>query len=102
MDRPQLACSIGTVLIYQALGVGGVAENLTWEVFLATTPIEQAEQGVDYFTIHAGVRLAHVPLTAGPVTGIARAAAPSWLCALGASPGELYEGRRKLRHLPRC
>jgi len=61
---------IGTVPIYQALEkVGGVAEDLTWEVFRDTL-IEQAEQGVDYFTIHAGVRLAYVPLTAKRVTGI--------------------------------
>lgn len=61
---------IGTVPIYQALEkVGGVAEDLTWEVYRDTL-IEQAEQGVDYFTIHAGVRLAYVPLTANRVTGI--------------------------------
>ena len=61
---------IGTVPIYQALEkVNGKAEDLTWEVFRDTL-IEQAEQGVDYFTIHAGVRLAHVPLTAERVTGI--------------------------------
>ena len=61
---------IGTVPIYQALEkVGGVAEDLTWEVF-ADTLVEQAEQGVDYFTIHAGVRLPFVPLTASRVTGI--------------------------------
>ncbi|MGB5948274.1 MAG: phosphomethylpyrimidine synthase ThiC [Parvibaculum sp.] len=61
---------IGTVPIYQALEkVDGIAENLTWEVFRDTL-IEQAEQGVDYFTIHAGVRLAYVPLTARRVTGI--------------------------------
>ncbi|MBX3483438.1 phosphomethylpyrimidine synthase ThiC [Phenylobacterium sp.] len=61
---------IGTVPIYQALEkVNGVAEDLTWEVFRDTL-VEQAEQGVDYFTIHAGVRLAYVPLTAGRVTGI--------------------------------
>ena len=61
---------IGTVPIYQALEkVGGIAEALTWEVFRDTL-IEQAEQGVDYFTIHAGVRLAHIPLTAERVTGI--------------------------------
>ena len=61
---------IGTVPIYQALEkVGGVAEDLTWEVFRDTL-IEQAEQGVDYFTIHAGVRLAYIPLTARRVTGI--------------------------------
>lgn len=61
---------IGTVPIYQALEkVGGVAEDLTFDVF-ADTLIEQAEQGVDYFTIHAGVRLPFVPLTANRVTGI--------------------------------
>ena len=61
---------IGTVPIYQALEkVGGVPEKLDWEVFRDTL-VEQAEQGVDYFTIHAGVRLAHVPLTASRVTGI--------------------------------
>jgi len=61
---------IGTVPIYQALEkVNGIAEDLTWEVFRDTL-IEQAEQGVDYFTIHAGIRLAHVPLTANRVTGI--------------------------------
>jgi phosphomethylpyrimidine synthase len=61
---------IGTVPIYQALEkVDGVAEELTWEVFRDTL-VEQAEQGVDYFTIHAGVRLAHIPLTADRVTGI--------------------------------
>ena len=61
---------IGTVPIYQALEkVDGVPEDLTWELFRDTL-IEPAEQGVDYFTIHAGVRLAHVPLTAGRVTGI--------------------------------
>lgn len=61
---------IGTVPIYQALEkVNGIAEDLTWEVFRDTL-IEQAEQGVDYFTIHAGVRLAYVPLTAERVTGI--------------------------------
>ena len=61
---------IGTVPIYQALEkVGGVPEKLTWEIFRDTL-IEQAEQGVDYFTIHAGVRLAYIPLTAKRVTGI--------------------------------
>ncbi len=61
---------IGTVPIYQALEkVGGIAEDLTWEVYRDTL-IEQAEQGVDYFTIHAGVRLPYVPLTAKRVTGI--------------------------------
>jgi phosphomethylpyrimidine synthase len=61
---------IGTVPIYQALEkVGGKAEDLTWEIFRDTL-IEQAEQGVDYFTIHAGVRLAYVPMTAKRMTGI--------------------------------
>jgi phosphomethylpyrimidine synthase len=61
---------IGTVPIYQALEkVGGIAEDLTWEIFRDTL-IEQAEQGVDYFTIHAGVRLPYIPLTAKRVTGI--------------------------------
>ena len=61
---------VGTVPIYQALEkVKGVAEDLTWEVFRDTL-IEQAEQGVDYFTIHAGVRLKYVPLTIERVTGI--------------------------------
>ena len=61
---------IGTVPIYQALEkVGGKAEDLTWEIYRDTL-IEQAEQGVDYFTIHAGVRLRYVPLTANRVTGI--------------------------------
>ena len=61
---------IGTVPIYQALEkVNGKSEDLTWEIFRDTL-IEQAEQGVDYFTIHAGVRLQYVPLTAERVTGI--------------------------------
>ncbi|WP_343562616.1 phosphomethylpyrimidine synthase ThiC [Kiloniella sp. b19] len=61
---------IGTVPIYQALEkVNGIAEDLTWEVFRDTL-IEQAEQGVDYFTIHAGVRLHMVPMTVNRVTGI--------------------------------
>ncbi|MGF1613520.1 MAG: phosphomethylpyrimidine synthase ThiC [Gammaproteobacteria bacterium] len=61
---------IGTVPIYQALEkVDGKAEELTWEIFRDTL-IEQAEQGVDYFTIHAGVRLAHIPLTVNRLTGI--------------------------------
>ncbi len=61
---------VGTVPIYQALEkVNGVAEDLTWEIFRDTL-IEQAEQGVDYFTIHAGVRLRYIPLTASRVTGI--------------------------------
>ncbi|MGR8927245.1 phosphomethylpyrimidine synthase ThiC (plasmid) [Rhizobium leguminosarum] len=61
---------IGTVPLYQALEkVNGIAEDLTWEVYRDTL-IEQAEQGVDYFTIHAGVRLAYIPLTVNRVTGI--------------------------------
>lgn len=61
---------IGTVPIYQALEkVNGIAENLTWEIFRDTL-IEQAEQGVDYFTIHAGVLLRYVPMTAKRLTGI--------------------------------
>src|SRR6266849_5482216 len=61
---------IGTVPIYQALEkVGGKAEDLTWEIFRDTL-VEQAEQGVDYFTIHAGVRLPYIPLTAKRTTGI--------------------------------
>ena len=61
---------IGTVPIYQALEkVGGKAEELTWEIFRDTL-IEQAEQGVDYFTIHAGVLLRYIPMTAKRVTGI--------------------------------
>ena len=61
---------IGTVPLYQALEkVDGVAENLTWEIYRDTL-IEQAEQGVDYFTIHAGVRLHYIPLTVNRVTGI--------------------------------
>jgi phosphomethylpyrimidine synthase len=61
---------VGTVPIYEALEkVGGRAEELTWEIFRDTL-VEQAEQGVDYFTIHAGVRLAYIPLTARRTTGI--------------------------------
>lgn len=61
---------VGTVPIYQALEkCGGIAEELTWELYRDTL-IEQCEQGVDYFTVHAGVRLAHIPLTADRVTGI--------------------------------
>ena len=61
---------IGTVPIYQALEkVGGVAEDLTWDIYRDTL-VEQAQQGVDYFTIHAGVRLAYIHLTAKRVTGI--------------------------------
>src|SRR5436305_13572288 len=61
---------IGTVPIYQALKkVDGKAEELTWEIFRDTL-IEQAEQGVDYFTIHAGVRLPFIPMTAKRMAGI--------------------------------
>src|SRR6185295_1565277 len=61
---------IGTVPIYQALEkAGGRPEDLTWEIYRDTL-IEQAEQGVDYFTVHAGVRLRYIPLTAKRVTGI--------------------------------
>ncbi|HEX7337470.1 MAG TPA: phosphomethylpyrimidine synthase ThiC, partial [Gemmatimonadales bacterium] len=64
------AVPIGTVPIYQALEkVGGVAEELTWEIYRDTL-IEQAEQGVDYFTVHAGVLLRYIPLTARRMTGI--------------------------------
>uniref|UniRef100_A0A383VEH7 Uncharacterized protein n=1 Tax=Tetradesmus obliquus TaxID=3088 RepID=A0A383VEH7_TETOB len=61
---------VGTVPIYQALEkAGGVVENITWELFRETL-MEQAEQGVDYWTIHAGVLLRHIPLTANRITGI--------------------------------
>jgi phosphomethylpyrimidine synthase len=64
------AVPIGTVPIYQALEkVGGVPEDLTWEIYRDTL-VEQAEQGVDYFTVHAGVLLRYIPLTAGRMTGI--------------------------------
>jgi phosphomethylpyrimidine synthase len=67
---------IGTVPIYQALEkVGGKAEELTWEIYRDTL-IEQFEQGVDYFTVHAGVLLRYVPLTARRVTGIVSRGAP--------------------------
>ena len=70
--------AIGTVPIYQALEkVDYRAEALTWEIFRDTL-IEQAEQGVDYFTIHAGVLLRYVPLTAKRVTGIVSRGARSW------------------------
>ncbi len=69
---------IGTVPIYQALDkTGGIAEDLTWEMFRDTL-VEQAEQGVDYFTIHAGVLLRYVPLTAIALPASSHAAAPSW------------------------
>ena len=60
---------VGTVPIYRLEKVGGIAEDLTWEIFKDTL-IEQAQQGVDYFTIHAGVLLEYVPLTAKRITGI--------------------------------
>lgn len=70
---------VGTVPIYQALEkVKGKAEDLTWEIYRDTL-IEQAEQGVDYFTIHAGVLLRYIPLTAKRVTGIVSRGAPSSL-----------------------
>jgi phosphomethylpyrimidine synthase len=69
---------IGTVPIYQALEkVDGKAEDLTWEIFRDTL-IEQAEQGVDYFTIHAGVLLRYVPLTADRMTGIVSRGGSIW------------------------
>ena len=81
---------IGTVPIYQALEkVGGVAEDLTWEIFRDTL-IEQAEQGVDYFTIHAGVRLPTSRSTAKRVTGIvARGGSIMAKWCLSAPQGEL-------------
>ncbi|AOW47580.1 phosphomethylpyrimidine synthase ThiC [Acetobacter ascendens] len=84
---------IGTVPLYQALEkVGGDVSKLSWEVFRDTL-IEQAEQGVDYFTIHAGVRLQHVPLTANRVTGIVSRGGSimaSW-CLNGHRESFLYE-----------
>ncbi|WP_215753955.1 phosphomethylpyrimidine synthase ThiC [Acetobacter sp. P5B1] len=84
---------IGTVPLYQALEkVGGEVSKLSWEVFRDTL-IEQAEQGVDYFTIHAGVRLQHVPLTANRVTGIVSRGGSimaSW-CLNGHRESFLYE-----------
>ena len=84
MDYPQLARAIGTVPIYQALEkVNGVAEDLTWEVYRDTL-IEQCEQGVDYFTIHAGVRLAYIHLTVDRVCGIVSRGGS--ICLLYTSP----------------
>jgi phosphomethylpyrimidine synthase len=87
---------IGTVPIYQALEkVNGVAEDLTWDVFRETL-IEQAEQGVDYFTIHAGVRLPYVPLTAERVTGIVSRGGSimaKWCLAL--RPGSIADANDK-------
>ena len=84
---------IGTVPLYQALEkVGGDVSKLSWEIFRDTL-IEQAEQGVDYFTIHAGVRLQHVPLTANRVTGIVSRGGSimaSW-CLNGHRESFLYE-----------
>ena len=78
VDAAQRPVPIGTVPIYQALEkVGGRPEELTWEVFRDTL-VEQAEQGVDYFTIHAGVLLRFVPLTARGSPASCRAAARSW------------------------
>jgi phosphomethylpyrimidine synthase len=69
---------IGTVPIYQALEkVGGRAEELTWEIYRDTL-IEQAEQGVDYFTVHAGVLLRFIPLTVKRATGIVSRVGASW------------------------
>ena len=84
------AVPIGTVPIYQALEkVGGVAEDLTWEIYRDTL-IEQAEQGVDYFTVHAGVLLRYVPLTANRVTGIvSRGGVDHGQVVPGPPPGEL-------------
>jgi phosphomethylpyrimidine synthase len=77
---------VGTVPLYQALEkVNGVAEDLSWDIYRETL-IEQAEQGVDYFTIHAGVRLQHIPLTTNRVTGIVSrggAIMASWCLAHG-------------------
>jgi phosphomethylpyrimidine synthase len=81
---------IGTVPIYQALEkVGGRPEELTWEVFRDTL-IEQAEQGVDYFTIHAGVLLRYVPLTARRVTGIVSRGARSWRSGAWRITGRIF------------
>ena len=69
VDYKKLPVPVGTVPIYQALEkVNGVAEDLNWDIFKKT--IEQAEQGIDYFTIHAGVRLRYIPLTVERLTGI--------------------------------
>ena len=92
---------IGTVPIYQALEkVGGKAEDLTWEIYRDTL-IEQAEQGVDYFTVHAGVLLRFIPLTARRMTGIVspRRVHPRQMVP-GASPGKfhLHALGRNLRH----
>jgi phosphomethylpyrimidine synthase len=92
---------IGTVPIYQALEkVDGDPVKLTWEVFRDTL-IEQAEQGVDYFTIHAGVRLAYVPLTAKRTTGIVSRGGSimaRWCLAHHKESFPLHAFRRDLRH----
>ncbi len=92
---------IGTVPIYQALDkTGGKAEDLTWEMFRDTL-IEQAEQGVDYFTIHAGVLLRYVPLTADRLTGIvSRGGSDHGQVVPGAPQGKLpvHALRRDLRN----
>ena len=105
---------IGTVPIYQALEkVDGKAEELTWEIFRDTL-IEQAEQGVDYFTIHAGVRLPFIPMTADRMTGIVSRRLDHGQVVPGAPQGELpvralrrdlrnHEGlRRQLRWVTAC
>jgi len=80
---------IGTVPIYQALEkVNGRAEALTWEIYRDTL-IEQAEQGVDYFTVHAGVLLRYVPLTASRMTGIVSRGGSPWRMSIRAS-GSVY------------
>ena len=85
---------IGTVPIYQALEkVGGIAEELTWEIYRDTL-IEQCEQGVDYFTIHAGVRLPVIPMTASRGTGIGRRGGPIKAKGGGAHPkGRVLYGK---------
>ena len=85
------AVPIGTVPIYQALEkVGGRPEDLTWEIYRDTL-IEQAEQGVDYFTVHAGVLLRYIPMTARRVTGIvSRGGSILAQVVPGASPGEFH------------
>jgi phosphomethylpyrimidine synthase len=91
---------VGTVPIYQALEkVNGKAEDLTWEIFRDTL-IEQAEQGVDYFTIHAGVLLRYIPLTAKRVTGIVSRGGSilaKW-CLAHHKENFLYPFRRNLRN----
>ena len=98
-------CPIGTVPIYQALEkVDGDPVKLDWEVYKDTL-IEQCEQGVDYFTIHAGVRLAYVPLTANRVTGIVSRGGSimaKW-CLAHHKESFLYDAlRRDLRHHARA